>query len=83
MLAALTARWRGMQNGALLTGIQMPPLPLRLMIVEDTARSTFRAGPFQFGVSLELGPFIPAVFPGVNEFGSETLGFEGKSQPRR
>ena len=50
MFAALTARRCGVQNGAVLTGIQMPPLPFRLMIIERTTGSTIGAGPFGFVV---------------------------------
>jgi hypothetical protein len=37
-----------MQNGAVLTSIQMPPLPLGLMIVEGTTGSALGTGPLQF-----------------------------------
>jgi len=47
VLTTLTA-WRcGMQNGAVLTGIQMPPLPLGLMIVEGTTGSALGTRPLQ------------------------------------
>jgi hypothetical protein len=39
-----------MQNRPVLAGVQMPPLPRLLMIVEGTTDSTFRAGPFPFVV---------------------------------
>src|SRR5258707_692052 len=48
LLPTLTARRCGMQNGAVLTGIQMPPLPLGLMIVESTTGCAFGTGPLQF-----------------------------------
>src|SRR5260370_18134536 len=48
VLTTLTARRCGMQNGAVLTGIQMPPLPLGLMIVESTTGSAFGTGPLAF-----------------------------------
>ena len=48
MLAALAARRLGMHDRLVLTGIQMPPLALRLMIVERTAGSAFGTGPVQF-----------------------------------
>jgi hypothetical protein len=54
MLAALTA-WRcGVQNGAVLTGIQVPPLPLRLMVVQGTAGAAFGARPFLFVVMSQV-----------------------------
>ena len=59
MLAALTA-WRcGVQNGAVLTGIQMPPLPFRLMIIERTTGSTIGAGPFGFVVMGQVDMHLP------------------------
>jgi hypothetical protein len=54
MLAALAA-WRcGVQNRAVLTGIQVPPLPLGLMIIEGTTGSTFGTGPFGFVVMAQV-----------------------------
>ena len=37
-----------MQNGAVLTSIQMPPSPLGLMIVEGTTGPALGTGPLQF-----------------------------------
>src|SRR5437773_6354295 len=45
MLRALAARWLGMQDGAVLAGIQMSPLPFRLMIVKWTEDSAFGTSP--------------------------------------
>jgi hypothetical protein len=43
--AALAARRFGLQDRAVLTGIQVAPLPLGLMIVEGAVVSAFRTGP--------------------------------------
>jgi hypothetical protein len=41
MLGTLAARRRGMQNGLILAGIQMAPLPLCLMIIERAESAAF------------------------------------------
>jgi hypothetical protein len=45
MLPAFAARRFGMQNGLILTGVQVPPAALRLMVVQLARRPTFRARP--------------------------------------
>src|SRR2546429_3783875 len=45
VLGALQARRRGMQNSSILTGVQMSPFPLRLMIVERAEGAAFGTSP--------------------------------------
>lgn len=45
MLTAFAARRLGMQDRLVLAGVQMPPAPLWLVIVEFALRSAFRTGP--------------------------------------
>src|SRR5208283_5087639 len=45
MVAALASRWLGMQDGLILAGIQVSPLPLRLVVVQLARRTAFRARP--------------------------------------
>src|SRR3974390_736794 len=48
VLWALRTWRRGMQNGSILTGVQMSPFPLRLMIVEWAEGAAFRTSPLRF-----------------------------------
>src|SRR5207253_4902537 len=47
VLGALQARRRGMQNSSILTGVQMSPFPLRLMIVERAEGAAFGTSPLR------------------------------------
>src|SRR5437667_10926632 len=47
VLGALQARRRGMQNSSILTGVQMSPCPLRLMIVERADGAAFGTSPLR------------------------------------
>jgi hypothetical protein len=46
VVPAFAPRRLGVQNRLILTRVQVPPLPLRLMIVQPARRSAFRARPF-------------------------------------
>jgi hypothetical protein len=48
-----------MQNGAVLTGIEMPPLPLGLMIVEGTTGSALATGPLQVVFMGQIDVHLP------------------------
>ena len=45
MVAAFAPRRFGVQNRLILAGIQVAPLPLRLMVVQFAGRAAFRAPP--------------------------------------
>jgi len=45
VLAAFTPRRLGVQNRLILARVQMPPLPLGLMVVQFASRTTFRTFP--------------------------------------
>ena len=45
VLGTISPRHLGMQDRAILTGIQVPPTPLRLVIVQRTGSATLRARP--------------------------------------
>ena len=54
VLWASRSRRAGVQNGLILAGVQMPPAPFRLMIIQGTGRGTFRAGPALLGGMLQI-----------------------------
>ena len=61
MLGAFGPRWPGVQNRLILAGVQMPPLPFPLMVIQLATHSAFRARPtrhlavFQIDVHFPLG----------------------------
>src|SRR5579871_3188625 len=54
MLAAFTSWGLGVQDGLILARVQVPPLPLWLMVIQLTSRSTFWACPFDHVVVLQV-----------------------------
>ena len=43
-----------MHNGLILTGVQMPPFPLRLVIVERAEGTAFGTSPLRLGLMSEV-----------------------------
>jgi len=58
-LPALRARRRGMQDGAILAGVQMAPFPFGLMIVERAEATAFRTSPLRVVLMGEVDVYLP------------------------
>ena len=54
MLRTFGPRWPGVQYGLILAGIQMPPLPFPLMVIQLAVRAAFRAGPTRYLTVLQI-----------------------------
>src|SRR5690606_31028678 len=54
MLAAVAAGRLGVEDGAELASVEMPPSALRLVVVEGAGLATFRARPLKTGIVPEM-----------------------------
>jgi hypothetical protein len=54
MFFTLGPRWPGAHYGLILAGVQMPPLPFPLMVIQLAVRAAFRAGPTRYLTVLQI-----------------------------